>query len=183
MFCRNNYVFDSTNLLKLKESIPNFAHQSFCNLKNEDSIICYTDGSCVNNGKLTVAGIGIFWSEGHVDNVSKGLKLDEHTNNRTEMLAIIHAIEIAIKRGYHRVVIRTDSELIVKTMNEWLKMWKVNGWRRVNNKPIKNIDLIQIIDSLCTQLDVSFEHIKGSKNEAHILAKKAMIAERKAIKA
>jgi ribonuclease HI len=108
--------------------------------------------------------------------VSESLGVASHTNNRAEMQAIIRALEIAMERRHHRVLIRTDCELIVKIMNEWLQQWKSNNWRRVNNGPIKNLELIQRIDNLCTSIgSVSFEHIKGTSNKkAHILANQAM---------
>jgi ribonuclease HI len=62
----------------------------------------------------------VFWGEDHQDNLSISLGIGQHTNNKTEILAIIHALEIAIQRGYKNVIIRTDSELIVKSMNNWL---------------------------------------------------------------
>lgn len=111
-----------------------------------------------------------------MDNVSESLGIASHTNNRAEFLAIIKALEIALERGYQRVLIRTDCDLIVKIMNEWLHQWKCNNWRRTNNGPIKNLDLIQRIDNLCNSIgSVSFEHIKGQANKnAHMLANKAM---------
>lgn len=160
------------------------ANQFLCKI-NADEVICYTDGACINNGKLnTLASIGVFWEEDHEDNVSESLGMGMHTNNRAELLAVIQALEIAIQREYHQVLIKTDSELVVRSMNEWLPQWRLNDWRKLNsNRPIKNVDLIQHIDQLCAQIiKVTFEHIKKECNQkAHNLAKKALSKEKRTI--
>ncbi|MCB0310097.1 MAG: hypothetical protein KDD42_02605, partial [Bdellovibrionales bacterium] len=38
--------------------------------------------------------------------------------------------------------IYSDSELCVKTLNEWAGGWERNGWRRKSG-PIKNLELVQ----------------------------------------
>uniref|UniRef100_A0A914Z6A9 ribonuclease H n=1 Tax=Panagrolaimus superbus TaxID=310955 RepID=A0A914Z6A9_9BILA len=50
--------------------------------------VVYTDGACSNNGKTTAAaGFGVYWGEGHKDNVSAPVT-GEPTNNRAEYEAI-----------------------------------------------------------------------------------------------
>lgn len=33
-------------------------------------------------------------------------------------------------------------------MNKWLPSWKKKGWRKLDGKPVKNVDLIQYADLL-----------------------------------
>lgn len=62
------------------------------------------------------------------------------TNNRMEMSAIIHALEHLPKTI--EITVYSDSELCVKTLTEWAKVWKRGGWTRKGGKPIANLDLV-----------------------------------------
>ncbi len=62
------------------------------------------------------------------------------TNNRMELTALIAGCEL-VPVGTPAVVF-SDSELCVKTINEWAKGWKARGWKRKSGA-IKNLDLVQ----------------------------------------
>ncbi|BCO20928.1 ribonuclease H [Alteromonas sp. KC3] len=66
------------------------------------------------------------------------------TNVRCEMLAVIKALELAESED----IIHTDNDMIAKGYNEWLKGWKLKGWKNANKKPVANQDLWQRIDKL-----------------------------------
>ena len=66
------------------------------------------------------------------------------TNNRREMLAVIKALELAEPED----IIHTDNDMIARGYNEWLKGWKLKGWKNANKKPVANQDLWQRIDKL-----------------------------------
>lgn len=57
--------------------------------------------------------------------------------------------------------IRTDSNLLVRSMNEWMPKWKKNGWRTSLGQGVKNKDLLERIDELRQQINVSFVHVNG----------------------
>lgn len=67
-------------------------------LDNFDYDICvYTDGGCINNGgENSIAGIGIYFNDNDIRNVSKKLE-GNHTNNTAEMIAILNAYDILEK--------------------------------------------------------------------------------------
>ncbi|KAM3719517.1 Ribonuclease [Dirofilaria immitis] len=124
--------------------------------------VVYTDGACSYNGRLGVAaGIGIYWGEQHVDNISEPLLDGPLTNNRAELIAVIRAIQTAIQRGYQRLIVRTDSSLLIQTMNLWIHRWRKNGWKTSNGIAVKNQDLIIQLDSLVKNINVRFEHVFG----------------------
>ena len=62
------------------------------------------------------------------------------TNNRMELMALIEAYE-ALPRDA-RVTVYSDSQLCVKTINEWAEAWEERGWRRKTG-PIANLELVQ----------------------------------------
>lgn len=59
--------------------------------------VVYTDGACSSNGRVgAAAGIGVYWGEQHVDNVSEPLLNGLPTNNRAELTAVIRAVQTVI---------------------------------------------------------------------------------------
>ena len=49
------------------------------------------------------------------------------TNNRMELTAVIEALA-ALKRP-SRVILHTDSQYVMKGITEWIRGWKVKGWK------------------------------------------------------
>lgn len=62
------------------------------------------------------------------------------TNNRMELAALISGCAL-VPEGT-KAVLYTDSQLCVKTINEWAKSWEARGWRRKDGE-IKNLELVQ----------------------------------------
>jgi ribonuclease HI len=62
------------------------------------------------------------------------------TNNRMELLALIHAADL-VPSGTHATVY-SDSNLAVRTINEWAAGWEKRGWKRKSG-PVENLDLVK----------------------------------------
>ncbi len=62
------------------------------------------------------------------------------TNNRMELLAVIHALELVAP--HEQETIWSDSQLVVKTLTEWARGWERAGWKRKTG-PIANVELVQ----------------------------------------
>ena len=62
------------------------------------------------------------------------------TNNRMELTALIQGFDL-VPQGV-ACDVWTDSQLCVKTVNEWAAAWQRNGWRRKGGE-IKNLDLVR----------------------------------------
>ncbi len=132
-------------------------------------ITIYTDGGCSPNPGLgTYAWLMIAESNGKI------LKTCEHfgahpfsTNQRMELTAVITALQ-ALTRSTEASVI-SDSEYVVKGMNEWLPKWKSNGWRSSSKKPVLNKDLWQQLDDLILlgRHTIRFEWTRGHANNSH----------------
>lgn len=69
---------------------------------------------------------------------------DHTTNNRMELTAIIEALKYI---GNQDITIYSDSQLCVKTYNEWMQGWKNRGWKKKDGT-IANLDLVQELDHL-----------------------------------
>ena len=81
------------------------------------------------------------------------------TNNRMEMLAVIHGLE-ALKRPTP-VRIYTDSQYVMKGITEWLAAWKRRGWKTADRQPVKNVDLWQRLESALSRHQVEWQWVRG----------------------
>lgn len=64
------------------------------------------------------------------------------TNNRMELTALLYGFDL-VPVGTPASVY-SDSNLCVRTINEWAPGWAANGWRRKGG-PIANLDLVQAV--------------------------------------
>jgi len=62
------------------------------------------------------------------------------TNNRMELLALIKAVDL-VPDGTEATVY-SDSNLAVRTINEWAAGWEKRGWKRKTG-PVENLDLVK----------------------------------------
>ena len=71
-------------------------------------IVVFTDGACKNNQNklLRRAGVDGFWANGHPFNFGAPLRAGEHTNNRAELMAVVHVLRLEVRPEE----IRTDSK-------------------------------------------------------------------------
>ena len=91
---------------------------------SEKLVELFVDGAC--SGNPGPGGWGAWLVAGeHERELCGGESLT--TNNRMELTAVIRALE-ALKRGVSARV-HTDSEYVVRGINEWLPNWKARGWR------------------------------------------------------
>jgi ribonuclease HI len=68
------------------------------------------------------------------------------------------------------VVIKSDSEYVVKGMTSWIHNWKLNGYRNSKKKPVVNTDLFKDLEEEITALNnrdvhVQFWHVPREQNK------------------
>lgn len=117
--------------------------------------IC-TDGAC--SGNPGPGGWGALLGYGTHEKTLSGYA-HYTTNNRMEMLAVIRALE-TLKRPC-KVILTTDSQYVKNGITQWIKRWKVRGWRKADGKAVLNVDLWQKMDALCSQHEVNWKWVKG----------------------
>lgn len=66
------------------------------------------------------------------------------TNNRMEASAVVHALEYLERKGIKNVVIYSDSEYVVNSVNDWIHSWV----RKPNFGNKKNEDIWRTVLSL-----------------------------------
>ncbi|RKK65700.1 hypothetical protein BFJ69_g16056 [Fusarium oxysporum] len=154
-----------------------------------DSIFIAVDGACRGNGTPDAkATVGVFVGETSSFNQSLMLHQVPVTNQIAELSAGIIALEQArdILRTralgedpLHTVVIKADSEYLVKGMTDWIFKWEANGYRNAKRDPVKNSTLFKKLQGLVNDLNISnvevlFWHVpRGMNKEADKLANQA----------
>jgi ribonuclease HI len=81
------------------------------------------------------------------------------TNNRMELRAVIEGLNALNKPT--TVDLFSDSKYVLSGLEEWIEDWKKRGWRTAAKKPVKNIDLWQILDELKGRHDIRFHWVRG----------------------
>ncbi len=126
---------------------------------NYKEIEIYTDGGCLGN-----PGPGGWAYVLHADGKflqEKNGSIRDTTNNRMELQAVIEALNACKDFQAQRIVINTDSQYVKNGITNWIKKWKINGWRTAGKDPVKNKEYWTVLDTLNNQLPVTWNWVKG----------------------
>jgi ribonuclease HI len=121
-----------------------------------DVIEVFTDGACRGNPGPGGWGVLLRFND-HEKRLSGGEA--ETTNNRMELMAVIQALE-SLNRQCN-VKVTSDSQYVLKGINEWMDNWKKRGWKTAAKKPVKNVDLWQRLDKACENHQIEWAWVKG----------------------
>ena len=123
----------------------------------------FTDGASRGNPGPAGAGAALYLGELKVGQAYR--KLGRMTNNRAEYEALLMGLELAREKGFRRIQIRADSELMVR---------QIEGRYKVKNQDLK--PLYQSAMALLNRFDsYSIIHIERALNkEADSLANLAL---------
>lgn len=132
-------------------------------------IVIYVDGSCLMNGKSSaVASYGVFFGQESPFNTADTLDLsDRQTNNSAEIAAITEAIRISALLNLKKIEIRTDSLLVIRSLEVYLPYWAENGWKTANRKDVKNkVEFEKLIGTInASELEIRVVHVRGHMSE------------------
>lgn len=126
-------------------------------------VTIYTDGSARGNpdgpgGYGAVIEYRDSKGELHVKEIFAGYK--KTTNNRMELLAVIRALE-ALNRPCE-IDLYSDSKYVIDAFNQrWIYSWLKKGWKKSDNKPVKNIDLWKKLLTVMQPHQITFHWVKG----------------------
>lgn len=149
----------------------------------------FTDGSCIQSSKNKQnrpAGYACVFPEFPSFNYAAKLEGKEKTNNRAEYTACIMALKIANKIDpTHSSIlyVHTDSELMINSLTKWVPGWKSKGWKKADGSPVKNVDLLKVLDELLKQRVVVFKHVRAHTGKADWASIHNDLADRMAKKA
>jgi ribonuclease HI len=131
-------------------------------------VAIYADESCLGNGREGdnpggAAGV-VEYMNPATDRLTRWdywIAEPGTTNNRMALRSAIEAFRvIGRKGGRFRVLFTSDSQYLVKGMNEWLPAWKARGWRRKEGT-IENLALWQELDSAAASHCLHWQWVRG----------------------
>ena len=127
--------------------------------KTQKKVIIYTDGACLGNPGPGGYGVVLRYGK-HEKELSAGYR--HTTNNRMEILAAVVGLQALKSDKRLNVVIHSDSQLLVKSINEgWAEKWKKNNWKRNRKDKALNSDLWEMLLIEMEKHDVQFVWVKG----------------------
>lgn len=127
-------------------------------------VIIYTDGA--SRGNPGPAAIGIHVTDSDSQTIAEHKEaLGIQTNNFAEYTAVIRALELSLAQGVTDIILRSDSELMVRQMS---------GMYKVKSEAI--LPLYEKANQLLSKFaSVKFEHVRRENNrEADRLANEAL---------
>jgi len=156
---------------------------------HSNTLIIAVDGACRSNGRKNAtpqSALGIFVGHSSPHNFHQKLPW-ALTNQVAELMAGWAGLMVASKvlmedreDKLDTVIIKSDSEYLVKGMTDWILKWQVNGWKTATGKDVVNRDLFEDLLSKMKILEsegvkVLFWHARREFNgEADRLANLAL---------
>lgn len=107
----------------------------------------WVDGACSGNPGPGGYGVVELTEDNHLTYSHQEL-LENTTNNRMELFAILHVAGMAVEDPDNEYIIYSDSMYAVKAINEWMRGWAAKGWKTSKGLPAENQDLLKPIYEL-----------------------------------
>lgn len=140
----------------------------------------YSDAASFNNGfrkpelpQICTIGIVITINQKIVFKGVKGFEGKHATISFGELTGAItvldklaeklESMKTPISKPY-KVELRSDSQFVIKSVNEWMKDWILRGWKNKEGKPVGQINLWKDLKKRYLDnedWDIEFSHIKG----------------------
>ncbi len=129
-----------------------------------DTVYIHADESCLGNQNQKkaspggAAGLLEVWNDGSWERRDYWLSEGDTTNNRMALWSAIAPLRLLRRRC--RVVFTSDSQYLVKGINEWRHGWKRANWKRKTGA-IKNLELWKELDGLLDRHDLVARWVRG----------------------
>jgi len=92
------------------------------------------------------------------------------TNNMGELMSVLDLLR-ATSHTDESLKVLCDSQYAINCCTRWIPAWKKRGWRKADNKPVLNLDLMKQLDDELKGRRVTFQWVKG--HSGHPLNEKA----------
>ena len=142
--------------------------------KGTSNISVYIDGACRRNGKIGArATYGIYVEtdgtklKGMID------RSEKQTNNTGELTAAIEALNYAALKNISEIIIKSDSEYVIRGITKDILFWRENNWKlKSTNAAVKNKELWERLYERSSQMNVKWVHVRRDTEEGQIIADK-----------
>ena len=138
--------------------------------------LVHTDGGCITDESQRIGAVGVYWGPNSSWNLSQLSSIKPHSNQRSELEAILLALQQAHSRNMIRLILLSDSAYAINCITEYRTGWdrstEANGknlqlYDRKGDR-VKNDDLfIKIFNQIDppSSLRVYFSHIRRAEND------------------
>lgn len=130
-------------------------------LKRRDSFEIYTDGS-LKRGVGAWAFVVV--QKGVVIHEASG-RVKRTDSNRMEFRAAVEALQWLPCES--KVVLYSDSRLLIDTLTQWRHEWKAAGWAKPRQRAIHNLDYIQTLDALSEKHSITWKWVRAHSGIKH----------------
>lgn len=143
--------------------------------KYRNRVHIYTDGGCrPNPGRGAAASILV---ENGIISFKRTQYKANTTNNEMELVAMIQGL-VNLKvfsddtNQIFRVQALSDSQYVIRGINEWMPRWIENGWVGNKGKEIPNLSLWQFLNQLIIDIKetgtrLQFQYVKAHNGNAY----------------
>ncbi len=126
--------------------------------------VVYADESCLGNGREGknpggAASLIERWSGESIVREDLYISSPDTTNNRMALagaIATLSALEVDSARS---LLFVSDSQYLIKGMNEWILGWRARGWKRKGGK-IENLELWQTLERTRVPFQVTWRWVR-----------------------
>ncbi len=132
------------------------------NLHKTGELVYFCDGACQKNPGPSASGIATY-RHGNLDSLVFGGYEVEGSNNISELKALAFCLHQINNEKPFAAIIYADSMYAIKAVTEWSKNWSKNNWKKANNSPVVNRELIEDCYNL-------YEALKGTVEIRHVKA-------------
>ncbi|MFQ5703317.1 MAG: ribonuclease H [Gemmatimonadales bacterium] len=128
--------------------------------------IVHADESCLGNGREGrnpggAASLVERWVQDSIVRQDLYISSPDTTNNRMALAgAIATFATLGAEGGPHAVLYVSDSQYLVKGMNEWVPDWRARGWRRKAGR-IENLELWQTLVRTAEPFQITWRWVRG----------------------
>lgn len=134
----------------------------------EPDVRVWADESCLGNGREgeNPGGAGGLIEYRHpkagkLSRFDYWISEPATTNNRMALRSAIEALRILSRKGNRlRVQFTSDSQYLVKGMNEWVRGWQARGWKRKGGE-IENLSLWKELSEAAKAHHIEWQWVRG----------------------
>lgn len=143
--------------------------------RDREPVQVYVDGACRGNGTdAAKGGYGVWYGHDHAKNASVSFSecdpYSRPTNQRSELLAMRHALNDIVQSPSDSYEVYSDSKYAIQCTSEWLPKWESNGWKNARRESVANRDVLEEISELNRRIEqngtnVRMVHVRGHGDE------------------
>ena len=124
----------------------------------------YTDGSF--EGGTKVGGWSMVIAQHDGLEIKRGI-IEDATNNQSELVAVLNALDYAVRKCIRDIEIITDSMYVLNGATKYLSVWSENGWINNRGYPIQYRQQWEGVKAMLDSINANNFNVTFSKAKSH----------------